>query len=63
MTLVLPEQGGSEDGDHCRQGKGGRILAERMFARFRKEYCRLVGRWERLAACFDALPIECVWVC
>src|SRR6516165_8569584 len=32
-----------------------RFQAERTFAWFQKKYRRLVVRWERLAACFDAL--------
>jgi hypothetical protein len=32
-----------------------RFQAERTFAWFQKKYQRLVVRWERLAACFDAL--------
>jgi len=32
-------------------GNGG---AERTFAWFQKKYHRLVGRWERIAACFGA---------
>ena len=32
-----------------------RCQAERTFAWFQKQYRRLVVRWERLAACFDAL--------
>src|ERR1044071_9528674 len=31
-----------------------RFQAERTFAWFQKKYRRLVVRWERLAACFDA---------
>ena len=31
-----------------------RFQAERTFAWFQKTYRRLVVRWERLAACFDA---------
>ena len=31
-----------------------RFQAERTFAWFQKQYRRLVVRWERLAACFDA---------
>jgi hypothetical protein len=31
-----------------------RFQAERPFAWFQKKYRRLVGRWERLAACFMA---------
>jgi IS5 family transposase len=32
-----------------------RFQAERTFAWFQKKYRRLVVRWERMAACFDAL--------
>jgi IS5 family transposase len=31
-----------------------RYQAERTFAWFQRKYRRLVGRWERLAACFNA---------
>src|SRR4029434_79688 len=31
-----------------------RVQAERTFACFQKKYRRLVVRWERIAACFDA---------
>src|SRR5947209_200933 len=31
-----------------------RFQAERMFAWFQKKYRRLVVRWERIAACFEA---------
>jgi hypothetical protein len=42
-----------------------RFQAERTFAWFQKKYRRLVARWERMAACFDAfLAIACIhlWV-
>jgi Transposase DDE domain len=42
-----------------------RFQAERTFAWFQKKYRRLVVRWERIAACFDAfLAIACIhiWV-
>ena len=42
-----------------------RFQAERTFAWFQKKYRRLVVRWERLAACFDAfltLATVHIWV-
>ena len=42
-----------------------RFQAERTFAWFQKKYRRLVVRWERLAACFDAfltLATVRIWV-
>ena len=42
-----------------------RFQAERPFAWFRKKYRRLVVRWERLAACFEAflaLATVHIWV-
>jgi Transposase DDE domain len=42
-----------------------RFQAERTFAWFQKKYCRLVVRWEPLAACFAAflaLAIIHLWV-
>jgi transposase len=42
-----------------------RFQAERTFAWFQKKYRRLVVRWERIAACFEAfLAIACIhiWV-
>jgi len=31
-----------------------RFQTERTFAWFQQKYRRLVGRWERIAACFEA---------
>ena len=42
-----------------------RFQAERTFAWFQKKYRRLVVRWERLAACFDAFLARAtvhIWV-
>jgi transposase len=40
-----------------------RFQAERTFAWFQKKYRRLVVRWERLAACFEAfLAIACIHI-
>src|SRR5215831_15304162 len=42
-----------------------RFQAERTFAWFQKKYRRLVVRWERLAACFDAfltLATVHIWI-
>ena len=45
--------------------KAPRFQAERTFAWYQKKYRRLVVRWERIAACFDAflaLATIHIWV-
>ena len=50
-------QAGLEDQDtswETHQKVVPRFQAERTFAWFQKKYRRLVVRWERMAACFEA---------
>jgi hypothetical protein len=56
--LFPPVQGCGEDVAYGHKGKGILIHTlfqqERCFAWFQRKYRRLVVRWERISACFDA---------
>jgi hypothetical protein len=53
---AAPEAGleAEEPSQQTNQKRGPRLQAERTFAWFQKKYRRLVVRWERIVACFEA---------
>jgi hypothetical protein len=62
-----PRESGNTESRAGRPRKGDvpRFQAERTFAWFQRKYRRVVVRWERLAACFNAflaLAMIHIWI-